>query len=121
MNNPKINSHQWWCDCGEFQALHLLGAHVIILQLTTFFYPSCILKAYEVEFYSVWNQDYWSTYMNWISSQTPTCTVRNQAEQQLIVYVIKWMNHFQINQTNALTVGMKATIEQIIRITNSRM
>ena len=53
MNNPKINSHQWWCDCGEFQALHLLGAHVIILQLTTFFYPSCILKAYEVEFYSV--------------------------------------------------------------------
>jgi len=68
-----IRLNDWWCNCGEFQALLLPCAHVIDvcsachLQLTTFVYLiyslQYILKAYEVEFHSVRNEDYWSTYM----------------------------------------------------------
>ena len=62
-----------WCDYGEFQALWLSCAHIIIvcltchLQLTTFvdsiYNLQYILKAYEVQFHLFWNQDYSSTYM----------------------------------------------------------
>nr|XP_007157938.1 hypothetical protein PHAVU_002G110700g [Phaseolus vulgaris]ESW29932.1 hypothetical protein PHAVU_002G110700g [Phaseolus vulgaris] len=55
-----VKLNEWWCDCGEFQAIHLPCPHVIIvcsfchLQVTTFVAPIYrlhnILKAYEVQF-----------------------------------------------------------------------
>jgi len=54
-----VKLNEWWCDCGEFQALHLPCSHVIVvcsfchLQVT-FVAPVYrlhnILKAYEVQF-----------------------------------------------------------------------
>ena len=67
-----VKLNEWWCDCGEFQALRLPCSHVIVvcsfchLQVTTFvtrvYNLHNILKAYEVQFNLVRNQDYWSTY-----------------------------------------------------------
>nr|XP_007138641.1 hypothetical protein PHAVU_009G225900g [Phaseolus vulgaris]ESW10635.1 hypothetical protein PHAVU_009G225900g [Phaseolus vulgaris] len=51
-----VKLNEWWCDCGEFQALHLPCSHVIIVC------SFCHLQVYEVQFNPVRNQDYWSTY-----------------------------------------------------------
>jgi len=68
----KVKLNEWWCDYGQFQALKLPCPHVIVvcsffhLQLATFVSPvyslNNILKAYEIQFHPIQNQDYWSPY-----------------------------------------------------------
>jgi len=66
----KVKLNKWWCDCRQFQALKLHCPHVITvysfshLQLAIFVSPlyNNILKAYEIQFHIIQNQDYWSPY-----------------------------------------------------------
>jgi len=68
----KVKLNEYWCDCRQFQALKLPWPHVIVvcwfshLQLTTFVSPvynlNNILKAYEIQFNPVQNQENWSPY-----------------------------------------------------------
>ena len=68
----KVKLNEWWCDCGQFQALKFPCPHVIVvcsfshLQLATFIFLVYslrnILKAHEIQFHPVQNQDYWSPY-----------------------------------------------------------
>jgi len=72
----KVKLNKWWCDCRHIQALKLPCPHVIIVcsfshqQLAIFVSPlyslNNILKAYEIQFHPVQNQDYWSPYMGLI-------------------------------------------------------
>jgi len=78
----KVKLNKWWCDCRQFQALKLPCPHVIIvcsfshLQLAIFISPlyslNNSLKAYEIQFHPVQNQDYWSPYMGLIYYTWPT-------------------------------------------------
>jgi len=67
-----VKLNEWWCDCGEFQALMLPCAHVMAvcsyshLNFSMFVAPVYtlhnIFKAYETQFHPIQNQDYWSPY-----------------------------------------------------------
>jgi len=67
-----IKLNDWWYDCGYFQALQLPCHHIIVvyffshIDLTTYIHLVynlyTINKAYELQFHSVKNIDYWSTY-----------------------------------------------------------
>nr|XP_007146122.1 hypothetical protein PHAVU_006G014300g [Phaseolus vulgaris]ESW18116.1 hypothetical protein PHAVU_006G014300g [Phaseolus vulgaris] len=60
--------NDWWCYCGEFQALQFPCAHVIVVYSTCHLQPKkfidliyslqYILRAYKVEFHPVRNEDY---------------------------------------------------------------
>jgi len=78
----KVKLNKWWCDCRQFQALKLPCPHVITvcsfshLQLVIFVSPLYsrinILKAYEIQFHPVQNQNYWSPYTGLIYDTWPT-------------------------------------------------
>ena len=67
-----IKLNEWWCDYGEFQALRLSCSHVIAacsscyLRIDMFVDPvyklENVYKAYELQFGSPGNKDYWSQY-----------------------------------------------------------
>ena len=68
----KVKLNEWWCDCGEFQALRLSCPYVIVVcsfchfNLFMFVDPvyslQNIYKAYEMPFHPLQNEEYWSTY-----------------------------------------------------------
>jgi len=90
-----VKLFEWWCDCGEFQALHLPCTHVMTvcssfhLQPLTFVDPIYslrnIFKAYEVQFQLVQNEDYWSTYTNPNLIPDPHMRQTNQEDELQLV------------------------------------
>jgi len=117
---------EWWCECGEFQALHLPCTHVMVvwssfhLQPSTYIDPvhslQNIFKAYVVQFQLVQSEDYWSTYIGPNLIPIPTCDKTNQEDQLQLVSTMKWTSHCQINQRNVLFVGVLVITEATVQI-----
>ena len=99
-----VKLNEWWCDCGEFQALRLPCAHVMAvysyshLDFTMFVSPVYtlhnIFKAYEIQFHPAQNQDYWSPYtgpyfipnldLRWSESERPVTTqIHNEMDEPI--------------------------------------
>ena len=85
-----VKLKDWWCDCGEFQALRFPCSHVIAscaycnLDCNLFIDPvyrlDYLFKVYEHEFHPLGNEEYWPPYSGPIFMSDPVDRCRSCAK-----------------------------------------